>query len=109
MNIELMKQATERDRGIAQTIRNQISNITLLANGFHAYCAIPNGAELEFRLSRPYGHRSIFITLNGLDYYDIKVVKFGRNLNPKTVREYSNVDFTQLDELIHEGIARSCD
>lgn len=109
MNIELMKQATERDHTIGQTLMRQIHPMTLLANGFKQWGSIPNGAELEFRLSRPYGHRSIFITLNGNDYYDMKVVKFGKNFTPKTVREYNDVDFTQLNELIHEGIARSCD
>lgn len=108
MNIELATQATERDASIARTLVNQIGKMTLAGNGFTGFAAIPNGAELEFRLSRPYGHRSIFITLNGKDLYDMKVVRFGKNFREYTVVEYTDVYFDQMNDRIWEGISQSC-
>lgn len=108
MNITLATQATERDASIARNLVNQIGRMTLAGNGFTGYTAIPNGAELDFRLSRPFGHRSIYITLNAMDTYDMKVVRYGKNFREYTVVEYSGVFFDQLNDLIWEGIAKSC-
>ena len=108
MNIELAKQATERDASIARTIVSQIDRMTLAGNGFSQYSAIPSGAELEFRLSRPYGHRSIFITLNAMDTYTIKTVRFGKNFKEHVVAEHDGIFFDQLDEVIWGDISKSC-
>lgn len=108
MNVELASKATDRDRSIANTVVKQIDSMTLLGNGFAGFNAIPNGAELEFRLSRPYGHRSIFITLNAMDEYDVKTVRFGKNFKQYDVAEHNGVHFDQLSELIWQDIAKSC-
>lgn len=109
MNIELTKQANERDTAIANTISKQIPMMTMLGNGFTKYAPIPKGAEFEFRLSRPYGHRSIFITLNSMDMYDVKTVRFGRNFKEYVVAEHSNIFAENLSEIIWQDIATSCE
>lgn len=109
MNIELAKQATDRDRSIATTLIKQIDKGTLLGNGFSSFSAIPNGAELEFRLSRPYGHRSIFITLNAMDYYNVKTVRYGKNFKEYDVAEHEMVSFDQISEIIWSDISKSCE
>lgn len=108
MNIILAAQATDRDSAIASTIKKQIGFMTLAGNGFHHYNAIPNGAEFEFRLSRPYGHRSIFITLGAMDTYTVKTIRFGKNAKQHVVAEHEGVYFDQLDDIIWSDIAKSC-
>jgi hypothetical protein len=108
MNIELAKQATERDRAIANIIIKQIDGMTLIGNGAAGYAAIPNGVQIDFKLSRAYGHRSIFITLNAMDMYDIKTVRYGKNFKEYDVAEHSDIIFDQLDDIIWGDIAKSC-
>jgi hypothetical protein len=101
-------EATERDRAIARTIVSQVSNSTKLGNGFTNAAAITSGVEMDFRLCRPYGHRTVEITLTGMDYYNVTVYRFGRNFVKHLVKTYKEIDCFQLDEIVWDGIALSC-
>lgn len=107
--IEKMQAATERDHAIARNIVSQVNAMTLMASGFTSYVAVPNGAEIDFRLARAYGHRTVEVTLNKWDMYDVTVYRFGRNMKKHLVIEYTMVFADQLDQLIYDGINKSCE
>jgi hypothetical protein len=100
---------TERDIAIAKTLIGQIAFHTLLGQGFRFYTAITCGAILDFQLARPYGHRTMTITLNPHDYYDVTTYRTGRNGSLHLVSEINDVDNEQLDRIVWSQIAKSCD
>ena len=108
MNITMTQQASERDVFIANNIMKQIDEMTLVGNGFTSRSAIPNGVQIDFHLSRPFGHRSIFITLNAWDMYEIKTVRYGKNFKEHVVAEHSDIMFDQLNDIIWGDISKSC-
>jgi hypothetical protein len=101
--------ATKRDIAIAKTLIDQIAPVTLLGQGFRFYTPITNGALLDFQLARAYGHRTITITLNARDWYDVTTYRTGRNGSLHLVSELYDVGNEQLDRIVWSQIAKSCD
>jgi hypothetical protein len=101
--------ATKCDIAITRTIIGQISPVTLLGQGFRFYTPITNGAILDFQLARSYGHRTMTITLNARNWYDLTTYRTGRNGSLHLVSELNDVDNEQLDPIVWSQIAKSCD
>lgn len=98
----------DRERAIAQIIVGQIQPLTLMGCGFVGYVPRMSGTLLRFRLAgRAYGVREVEIVLNGADYYDVTVYRYGKGMKKILVTESKDVDCERLDGVVYDGIAKS--
>ena len=101
---------SDRDMQISKTVVSQIQAMTLLGCGYYGSMSCGDQVTvLKFRLARAYGHREIVVRLNGADLYDVVVYRFGRNFAKILVSEHSDIYCDQLDQIVYDGIAKSCE
>ena len=101
------KPSVEWTQQVAETIKSQISLQFLFSSGERAFQAIVNekndpGLMFGIKGTSAFPHRvaDVSITLNGLDYYDIKIVM---RASQKEVYSTTDIDCFMLEEVLYRA------
>ena len=101
------KPSAEWTKQVAGTIGSQISTQFLLSSGARDYQAIVNekndpGLMFGIKGTSAFPHRvaDVSITLNGLDYYDIKITM---RASQKEVYTTTDIDCFMLEEVLYRA------
>jgi len=101
------KPSVEWTQQVAETIKSQISLQFLFSSGARDFQAIVNekndpGLMFGIKGTSAFPHRvaDVSITLNGLDYYDIKIVM---RASQKEVYSTTDIDCFMLEEVLYRA------
>ena len=101
------KPSAEWTQNVAETIRSQISTELFWASGARDYQAVINdkndpGLMFGIKGTSAFPHRvaDVSITLNGLDYYDIKITM---RASKKEAYTTTDIDCFMLEEVLYRA------